>query len=170
MAGNFTTSKLPDGQAMQQSMMSMLSAVQAGGNYILHSAGFLDGLLSMSCEKFIMDCDLCGALHAYLAGFEAGDETLAFEALAERGPGAHLFGSAHTMRHYRTAYWDSGFNDDRTWEAWSEDGAEDGMLRANRMWKERLKEYEPPPLAPDRDEALRDFVARRKASMKDAWH
>ena len=170
VAGNFTTSKLPDGQAMQQGMMSMLSAVQAGGNYILHSAGFLDGLLSMSYEKFVMDTDICGALHAYLRGFEVTDETLALEALAEKGPGEHLFGCAHTMRHYKSAYWESGFNDDRTWETWDEDGAEDGMIRANRMWKARLAEYQPPPLDPAQEDALRDFVARRKASMADSWY
>ena len=169
-AGSFTTSKLPDGQAMSQSMMSMLSAVQSGGNFILHSAGFLDGLLSMSYEKFVMDTDVCGALHAYLAGIEVNDETLGFEALAENGPGAHLFGCAHTMRHYKTAYWDSGFNDDQTFEAWSEAGAQDGMIRANRLWKERLAAYEAPPMNPQTEAALKDFVARRKASVKDAWY
>ena len=169
-AGGFTTSKLPDGQAMQQTMMSMMSAIQSGANYILHSAGFLDGLLSMSYEKFIMDCDMCGALHAYLNGFGVTEETLALEALAEKGPGEHLFGCAHTMRHYKTAYWDSGFNDDRTWESWDEAGGEDGMIRANRMWKRRLKDYQAPPLDPARDEALCAFIDRRKSSMADAWY
>ena len=169
-AGSFTTSKLPDGQAMQQSMMSMLSAVQSGGNFILHAAGFLDGLLSMSYEKFVMDADVCGALHAYLAGFEVTEDTLGLEALAEQGPGAHLFGCAHTMRHYKTAYWDSGFTDDQTWESWDEAGAEDGMTRANRLWKARLAEYQPPPMDAETDAALRDFIARRKASMEDAWY
>jgi len=169
-AGSFTTSKLPDGQAMQQSMMSMMSAIQSGGNYILHSAGFLDGLLSMSYEKFIMDTDVCGALHAYLNGFEVNDDTLGFDALAEKGPGEHMFGCAHTMRHYKTAYWDSGFTDDQTFETWSEAGGEDGMIRANRLWKKRLAEYQAPPLDIARDEALKEFIAKKKASVEDAWY
>ncbi|MCB1369009.1 MAG: trimethylamine methyltransferase family protein [Rhodobacteraceae bacterium] len=169
-AGNFSTSKLPDGQAMQQSMMSMLSAVQCGANYILHSAGFLDGLLSMSYEKFMMDADMCGALHAYLKGFEVTEDTLGFEALAEGGPGGHMFGAQHTLRHYQTAYWDSGLNDDQPWETWDEQGGEDQMIRANRQWKKVLREYQPPALDTATDEAICDFIARRKASMIDAWY
>jgi trimethylamine---corrinoid protein Co-methyltransferase len=169
-AGNFATSKAPDGQAMQQGMMSMMSAIQGGANYILHSAGFVDGLLSMSYEKMIMDMDMCGALHAYLAGLEVSDDTLAFEALAQYGPGEHLFGTDHTLRHYETAYWDSGFNDDRTFETWSETGSVDAAQRANKRWKDVLARYEPPPMDEGVAEALSDFVARRKAEMPDAWY
>lgn len=169
-AGNFSTSKLPDGQAMQQSMMSMMSAIQGGANYVLHSAGFLDGLLSMSYEKHVMDTDLCGALHAYLDGMVVDDDTLAFEALAELGPGQHLFGTAHTLRHYETAYWDSALDDNQPWESWDEQGGIDSARRANARWKRTLAEYQPPPLDVGVDEALRDFIARKKASVADAWY
>ena len=169
-AGNFSTSKLPDAQAMQQSMMSMMSAVQGGANFVLHSAGFLDGLLSMSYEKFVMDTDMCGALHAYMNGFEVNDDTLGIDALAEQGPGEHLFGTAHTLRHYETAYWDSGLNDDQPYETWAEQGGEDAAIRANKKWKDTLANYEAPEMATETDEALKDFVARRKAEMADAWY
>ncbi|WP_193139067.1 MULTISPECIES: trimethylamine methyltransferase family protein [unclassified Meridianimarinicoccus] len=169
-AGNFSTSKLPDAQAMQQAMMSMLSAVQCGANYILHSAGFLDGLLSMSYEKFMLDADLCGALHAYLKGVEVSDDTLAFDALAEHGPGEHLFSTAHTLRHYKTAYWDSALDDAQPWETWDEQGGADAATRANRRWKAVLADYVPPALDPGIDDGLQDFMARKKASMADAWY
>ena len=169
-AGNFSTSKLPDGQAMQQAMMSMMSAVQCGANYILHSAGFLDGLLSMSYEKFVMDTDMCGALHAYIKGLEVNEDTLAFEALAELGPGEHLFGTQHTLRHYKTAYYDSALNDDQPWETWDEQGGIDMATRANKRWKATLAAYEAPKLDEAKDDALQDFIARKKASMDDAWY
>ncbi len=169
-AGNFSTSKLPDGQAMTQAMMSMMSAVQCGANYILHSAGFLDGLLSMSYEKFVMDTDICGALHTYLGGIAVNDDTLAIDALREGGPGEHLFGTAHTLKHYETAYWDSALNDDQPYETWSEQGSENAMNRANRRWKEMLATFEPPPLDEGINEQLKDFIAQRKASMEDAWY
>ncbi|NSY40797.1 trimethylamine methyltransferase family protein [Leisingera sp. ANG59] len=169
-AGNFSTSKRPDGQAMQQSMMSMMSAVQGGANFILHSAGFLDGLLSMSYEKFVMDCDMAGALHAYLKGMEVTEDTLAFDALAQNGPGEHLFSTDHTLRHYQTAYWDSALNDDQPFETWSEQGEIDSAQRANARWKEILSTYEAPSLDSGIDEALLDFMARKKASMPDAWY
>ena len=161
-AGNFSTSKQPDGQAMQQSMMSMMSAIQGGANFILHSAGFLDGLLSMSYEKLIMDCDMAGALHAYLNGLEVTEDTLGFEALAQNGPGEHLFGTDHTLRHYQTAYWDSGLNDDQPYESWSEQGGMDAALRAKEKWQTTLQNYEAPHLDEGIDEALQDFVAKKK--------
>lgn len=169
-AGNFTNSKLPDAQAMQQGLMSMLSAVQCGANYILHSAGFLDGLLSMSYEKFVMDTDLCGALHSYLRGVEVNEETLAFDALAELGPGQHLFSTAHTLRHYQSAYWDSALDDNQPWESWDEQGGIDMATRANGRWKKLLADFEAPPLDDAIDAALCDFIARKKASMPDAWY
>ncbi|MBD3677353.1 MAG: trimethylamine methyltransferase family protein [Rhodobacteraceae bacterium] len=169
-AGNFSTSKLPDGQAMQQAMMSMMSAIQGGAHFILHSAGFLDGLLSMSFEKFVMDCDMCGALHAYMNGFEVNDDTLGFDALAQFGPGEHLFSTDHTLRHYETAYWESGLNDDSTYENWAENGRVDAAQRAHQRWQSTLQSFEAPQLDPGIDEALQDFVARKKGSMADAWY
>ncbi|MFM2356831.1 MAG: hypothetical protein RLZZ528_2567, partial [Pseudomonadota bacterium] len=169
-SGNFTTSKLPDAQAMTEGTMSMLAAIHCGANFILHSAGFLDGLLSMSYEKFVLDADLCGALHTYLDGVTVNDDQLAVDAFAEVGPGNHFFGSSHTMAHYETAYWDSDLADNRPFEQWELDGSVDAATRANRLWKKRLAEYEAPPLDEGIDEALRDFIARRKAGVADAWY
>ncbi len=169
-SGNFTTSKLPDGQAMNEGTMSMLAAVHCGANFILHSAGFLDGLLSMSYEKFVMDADFCGALHTYLDGVKVDDNQLAFDAFAEVGPGSHFFGCAHTMANYETAFWDSGLADNEAFEKWEDAGGEDAMDRANRLWKKQLAEFEAPPLDVAVDDSLKDFIARRKAANDDAWY
>jgi trimethylamine--corrinoid protein Co-methyltransferase len=169
-SGNFTTSKLPDAQAMTEGTVSMLAAVQCGANFILHSAGFLDGLLSMSYEKFMLDLDLCGALHSYLAGVQVDDDHLAVDAFAEVGPGNHFFGSSHTLAHYQTAFWDSRLADNEPFEKWEAAGGEDAAARANRAWKRSLAEYEAPPMDPGLRDALHDFVARRKAAVPDAWH
>ena len=169
-SGNFTTSKLPDAQAMMEGTMSMLAAVHCGANYVLHSAGFLDGLLSMSYEKFMLDADFCGALHSYLKGVQVDDEQLAVDAFAEVGPGNHFFGCTHTMQHYETAYWDSELSDNEPFEKWEANGSADAASRANRLWKKRLAEYEAPPLDEGIDEALTDFVARRKAAVSDMWY
>jgi trimethylamine---corrinoid protein Co-methyltransferase len=169
-SGNFTTSKLPDAQAMMEGTMSMLAAVHCGANFILHSAGFLDGLLSMSYEKFMLDADLCGALHAYLDGVKIDDDQLAVEAFAEVGPGNHFFGSAHTLRHYETAFWDSDLSDNEPFEKWEQAGSVDAATRANALWKKRLAEYEAPGLDVAVKDALEDFVARKKAGAADAWY
>ena len=169
-SGNFTTSKLPDAQAMTEGTMSMLAAIHCGANFILHSAGFLDGLLSMSYEKFILDTDLCGALHSYLDGVRIDDNTLAVDAFAEVGPGNHFFGCAHTLANYETALWDSETADNEPFEKWEAAGSADAATRANRIWKQRLRDYEAPPLDPGIDEALKDFVTQKKAEMPDAWY
>ncbi|SMY06872.1 trimethylamine methyltransferase family protein [Flavimaricola marinus] len=169
-SGNFSTSKLPDAQSMSQSVMSMMAAVQCGANFILHSAGYLDGLLSMSYEKFVLDSDLCGALHAYLKGLEVSDETLGLDALREGGPGAHMFGTQHTLRHYEHAYYDSALDDYRPWETWDEGGRGDAMSRATTRWQQTIASYEAPPLDDAIDEELLAFIAKRKESMEDAWH
>jgi trimethylamine--corrinoid protein Co-methyltransferase len=170
-AGNFSNSKLPDAQAMQEGVMSMMSAVHCGANFILHSAGFLDGLLSMSYEKFVMDMDFCGALHAYLKGVDFDDNALAMDAFQEVGPGSHFLGSQHTLRNYQTAFWDSELSDNEPFEKWSEEGGSTDMAtRANRKWKRMLENYEAPPLDAAVDEELQDFINRRKGEVADAWH
>jgi trimethylamine--corrinoid protein Co-methyltransferase len=169
-AGNFTTSKLPDAHAMNEGTMSMLSAVHCGANFILHSAGFLDGLLSMSYEKFVMDADFCGALHSYLKGVEIDDNQLAMSAFEEVGPGSHFFGSQHTLANYETAFWDSNLADNEPFEKWEAAGSHDAAYRANKRWKRMLDEYQEPPLDEALDEELKDFMAQRKSSMEDAWY
>ena len=169
-SGNFTTSKLPDAQAMMEGTMSMLAAIHCGANFILHSAGFLDGLLSMSYEKFMLDADLCGALHSYLDGVVINDDTLAVEAFAEVGPGNHFFGCAHTMAHYETAFWDSDLSDNEPFEKWEAAGSTDAATRANALWKKRLAEFEAPALDDGVAQGLREFVEAKKTAVEDAWY
>jgi trimethylamine---corrinoid protein Co-methyltransferase len=169
-AGNFTTSKLPDAQAMTEGTMSMLSAIHCGANFILHSAGFLDGLLSMSYEKFMLDADLCGALHSYLDGIKIDDNQLALDAFVEVGPGNHFFGCAHTMANYETAFWDSDLADNEPFEKWEAAGSADAATRANRLWKKRLAEYQAPSLDAGVWQGLEEFVAAKKAGIADMWY
>lgn len=169
-SGNFTTSKLPDAQAMTEGTMSMLAAIHCGANFILHAAGFLDGLLSMSYEKFMLDADFCGSLHKYLEGVVIDDDQIAVDAFAEVGPGNHFFGCAHTLRHYETAFWDSDLSDNEPYEKWEAAGSTDAATRANTLWKKRLAEFEAPALDEGLRDGLQDFIDRKKAGMADAWY
>ena len=169
-SGNFTTSKLPDAHAMQESTMSMMAAVHCGANFLLHSAGFLDGLLSMSYEKFMMDTDMCGALHTYLDGIMVDDNSLAMDAFTEVGPGNHFFGCEHTMNNYETAFYDAKIADNEPFEKWEAAGSVDAATRANAAWKKSLLDYEAPVLDEAKDEEITDFIIQKKASMDDAWY
>jgi len=168
-SGAFTSSKIPDGQAMQESTVSMLAAIQCGAHFILHSAGWLEGGLVMGYEKFVMDADFCAALHVWMRGLAVDDEALALDAFREVGPGKHFFGAAHTLAHYETAFWESAVADNNSFEQWRDEGMKDARMRAARRCKKMLAEYEPPKLDPAIDEALADFVGRRKAELPDQW-
>ena len=98
------------------------------------------------------------------------EETLGFDALAEGGPGTHMFGCQHTLRHYETAYWDSALDDNTPWETWDENGRIDIATRAHQRWKTMLNQYEPPPIESKIDLALKEFIAQRKSAMSDMWH
>ena len=169
-SGAFTSAKVLDGQAMLESAVSMQAAILCGANFILHSAGWLEGGLAMGYEKFVVDADFCGALHRYLAGIDLSDEQFALDGFREVGPGKHFFGAEHTLRHYETAFWDSWVADSTSFEQWRDGGERRVEERAADKVAELLAAYEPPPIDAAVDEALRDFIARRKAEMPDMWH
>ncbi|MGI9483639.1 MAG: trimethylamine methyltransferase family protein [Hyphomicrobiales bacterium] len=169
-SGAFTSSKVPDGQAMSESTMSMLAAVQCGANFVLHSAGWLEGGLVLGYEKFMMDADRLGALHTYLGGLSLTDNDFAMDAFSEVGPGGHFFGCAHTMANYETAFFESALADSKSFEQWRDEGEYDEVHRANLAWKDVLAKYQVPPMDDAIDEALKEFTTTRKASMEDSWY
>ena len=169
-AGAFTASKLPDGQAMAESTMSMMSAILCGTNYILHSAGWLEGGLAMGYEKFMMDADFCGSLHRYLQGVSLDEDQFAIDGFHEVGPGKHFFGSQHTLRHYETAFYDAPTADNTSFEQWRDAGELNTEQRAAERVRETLANYEAPPLDSAIDEALQAYIDKQKASMPDMWY
>ena len=166
--GNLCASKVPDAQAGTESANSLWPAVLAGANFVLHAAGWLEGGLVMSYEKFVLDLDQCGLMHVIAQGMTLDENSFALDAFREVGPGKHFLGSAHTLRNYETAFFDAELADNNSFEQWQQEGAHDARFRASRRWQSLLASYEPPPLDPALDEALLDFIARRKASMPDA--
>jgi len=168
--GSFTSSKLPDAQAAQESAASLYTAMMAGANFVLHAAGWLEGGLVMDYEKLVLDNDRLGMTHHLLRGMALDDNAFAMGGFHEVGPGSHFLGSAHTLANYETAYYEATFGDSASWEQWSEEGELDARQRANADWKARLANHESPPLPAGVDEALTEFVERRKASMDDAWY
>jgi trimethylamine---corrinoid protein Co-methyltransferase len=165
--GNLCASKVADAQAAYESANSMWPAFFAGANFVLHSAGWLEAGLAMSYEKFVMDVDQLGAFHTLAHGISLDDNGFALQAFREIGPGKHYLGSAHTLANYQSAFYDFELADNNSYEQWSAEGAHDQLHRAHRRWQLLLESYEAPPLDPATDEALRDYVAQRKADMPD---
>jgi trimethylamine--corrinoid protein Co-methyltransferase len=165
--GNLCASKAVDAQAAYESASSLWPAFLAGANFVLHSAGWLEAGLVMSYEKFVIDAEQCGAFHVVGRGMTLDANGFAMDAFAEVGPGSHFLGSAHTMRNFETAFFDFELSDNNSFEQWTQEGAHDIVWRANRKWKSLLEAYQPPAVDAAKDEALRTFIAARKASMPD---
>ena len=134
---------------------------------MLHTAGWMEGGLVMGYEKFVMDCDQAGMLSVLLSGLDMSENGQAMDAVREVGPGKHYLGSAHTLRNFETAFYRSTLADNNSFEQWEADGSLDASQRANVLFKSMLNEYEPPPLDSAVDEALLDFIDRRKGSFED---
>ncbi len=166
--GGLCASKIPDAQAAFESANTLLPTCLAGVNFVLHTAGWLEGGLSMGYEKFIMDADQAGMMHTLLAGVDLSENGQAMDAIREVGPGKHFLGCAHTQANFETAFYRSPIADNNSYEQWEAEGAKDLAQRANAVWKKMLAEYEAPPLDPAIDEALQDFMGRRKASFPDS--
>ena len=167
--GALCGSKIPDAQAAFEAANTLNATLLGGVNFALHSAGWLEGGLATSFEKFIMDADQLGTLHSLAKGVDLSANGLALDAIQEVGPGGHFLGCQHTQNNFKDAFWRSDLLDYRPFESWSEDGAPDTVSLANARYKTLLSEYEKPALDPGVEEALNDYVTERKASEPDSF-
>jgi trimethylamine--corrinoid protein Co-methyltransferase len=156
---------VPDAQAMWETCNSLWAAVTSGTNMVYHAAGWLEGGLIASPEKFVMDCEVLQMIQRYFeeATWATGPEDIAFDAIREVGANGHYFGCQHTQDRYTTAFYAPFASDWRNYEAWSADGAVWTAERAHRLSRAILADYVPPPIDSGHRDALADFVARRKA-------
>ncbi|WP_171236282.1 trimethylamine methyltransferase family protein [Ruegeria sp. HKCCA6837] len=169
--GSLTASKIEDAQAAYESADSMHSTMLAGANFVLHSAGWLEGGLCTGFEKLIMDAARLGSYQKVLGqGLDTSDEALARDAYDEVEAGGHFLGCAHTMRNYQTAFYEPKLSDSENVESWQEGGSKDMRHRAYERWNQMLNEYEPPGMDEAKNEELAAYVAHRKEEIPDAWY
>ena len=161
-SSNVTSSNVVDAQSTYESAMSLWGAITGHANIIVHAAGWLEGGLTASFEKLIVDAEMLQMMAEYLKPIEVNADTIALDAIAEAGAGGHFFGVQHTMSRYETAFYQPLLTDQRNFENWEEGGSADTQTRANGIWKQLLNEYEQPPLDPAIDEELADYVQKRK--------
>ncbi len=166
--GGLSASKLPDAQAMIESSNTMLPAAYAGVNFVLHTAGWLEGGLSMGYEKFVMDTDLAAMIEILLNGVNMSENGQALDAIREVGPGNHFLGCAHTQANFENAFYRSPLADNNSYEQWESDGSLDQAKRANALWKKQLENYQLPELDLGIDEALLAFIQKRKESFPNS--
>jgi len=165
--GALCASKIADAQAAYESANTLQTSALAGVNFMLHTAGWLEGGLVMGYEKFIIDADQANMVAVLLGGIDMTENGQAMDALREVGPGAHFFGAAHTRANFESAFYRSSIADNNRFEQWELEGSKDAAQRANAIWKSMLEDYEAPALDAAVDEALQEYVTRRKAEFPD---
>ena len=168
--GQITAANAPDGQAMQDSANGMWATMLSGTHQVWHAAGWLEGGLTMSYEKFIMDLDNCGAMLKMFQGMRVDEAAFSKESYAEAGPGQNFLSTTHTMQNFSQANYESLLPDAGPYEMWTENGSKTAVERANGRWKEMLEAYEQPPINEAIDRELTAFIDDRKASMPDEWY
>lgn len=161
-ASNACAANCPDSQSAWESVFSLWAAVSSRVNMVYHAAGWLEGGLCASYEKFVMDCETLQQVITYMKPVTATEADIAFDAIKEVGPGGHFFGCAHTQERYETAFYSPFLSDWSNFESWEENGAVHTPERANKIWKQIIAEFQAPPIDPAIDEELQRFVAKRK--------
>ena len=167
--GSLCASKVPDAQAAYESANTLNSTVLAGTNFVLHAAGWLEGGLASCYEKFMMDIDQLGMQQKFAAGVDMSENGQAMDAIREVGPGSHFLGCGHTQANFQTAFYRSSIADNNSYEQWLAEGEKTAPQRANELARRWLESYEAPHLDQGIEDGLKDFVARKKESMADAF-
>ena len=165
--GGLNSSQTADAQAAYESLMTLLPTFLTGTNFVMHAAGWLEGGLVSSYEKFIIDIEILRELRVEFTPLEISESSLAFPAHVEVGHGGHFLGAAHTLENFRTCFYRPLLSSTANFERWLRQGGKDAAERAGEISRARLESYEPPPL----DEAIRaeldDYVTRRRRELGD---
>jgi trimethylamine---corrinoid protein Co-methyltransferase len=165
--GGLNASQTVDAQAAYESLMTLLPTFLAGTNFVMHSAGWLEGGLVSCYEKFIVDVELLRELRHEFTPLEIDEASLAFDAHVEVGPGGHFLGAAHTLERFRECFYRPLLSSTENFDRWSKRGARDTTARAGEIWRETLENYEQPPLDDAVRTELEEFVVRRRAELGD---
>ncbi|GAA1477504.1 trimethylamine methyltransferase family protein [Nocardioides aestuarii] len=165
--GGLTSSQVPDAQAGYEALMTLLPTFLAGANWVMHSAGWLEGGLVAGYEKFVIDAELVAMLQHEFTPLEIDEGSLAFDAHQEVGHGGHFLGAMHTMERFRTCFYRGEVSSSDNYERWLRGGGQDTADRAGEIWKQKVEAYEQPALDDAVREELEDYVARRRTELGD---
>jgi len=165
--GGLNASQTADAQSAYEALMTMLPTFLAGTNYVMHSAGWLEGGLVSCYEKFIIDIEILRMLQHEFTPLEIDEASLAFGAHEEVGAGGHFLGAMHTLERFRECFYRPLLSSTENFDRWSRNGGRDATERAGEIWRKTLEEYEQPPMDEAVDAELQEFVVRRRAELGD---
>ena len=162
---NASASNVADAQGAYETQMSLWGAILGHGNLIYHAAGWQEGGLTASFEKFVLDVEMLQSMMEFLKPIVVNEAELGFEAIKRVQTGGHFFGDQHTLERYEHAFYQPLISDWQNYENWQIKGGKDATQRATDVWKRALKEYEEPPMDPAIREALDSYVDKRRLEI-----
>jgi trimethylamine--corrinoid protein Co-methyltransferase len=165
-SSNTNASNCVDAQAAWESQMSLWGAVMGHAQVIKHAAGWLEGGLCASFEKFIIDIDMLQMMRETLTPLRVDESTLALDAIREAGHGGHFFGTEQTMANYTKAFYEPLVSDWSNFETWSDNGEQTAFERANKIYRQKLKEYEAPAMGESRRQSLEEYANQRRRELE----
>ena len=154
-----------DGQSVYETEMALWGCMLGHAHLHYHAAGWLEGGLTASFEKLVLDVEMIQHMMEFLEPIRVDEDELAFDAMAGVAPGGHFFGEPHTMARYEHAFYRPLVSDWQNSEAWEMAGAKDATARATEIWQQALADYEPPPMDPAVREELDAYIATRKEAI-----
>lgn len=162
-AANFNNSNTLDAQAMYEAQGSLWAAVTSGTNLVMHAAGWMEGGLCASFEKFILDVEILQMMKVWLDPVPVNETVLDIEEIRSVGPGGHFFGTENTIAGYEAAFYDPMITNTLNHGAWVEAGSQDAAQRANTLFKRALKDYSAPDMNPEHATAMSTYADLRIA-------
>ncbi len=165
--GGLNSSQTPDAQSAYEALMTMLPTFLAGANWVMHTAGWLEGGLVSCYEKFIIDIEILRNLMAEFTPLEIDEASLAFDAHTEVGAGGHFLGAMHTMERFRTCFYRPILSSSDNYDRWTRNGSKDTAARARDIYTKKLEEYVAPPMDESVRAELEAYVVRRRAELGD---
>jgi trimethylamine--corrinoid protein Co-methyltransferase len=162
---NANASNAVDLQAAYETEMATWGAVLGGANLIYHAAGWLEGGLTASYEKLVLDVEILQNMMGFLEPMPFSEDDLGFDAIKSVPAGGHFFGSEHTMARYETAFYQPMLSNWQNYGSWQEAGGHDALERATGIWQQALREYEEPVLDPAIREELDAYMIKRRAEI-----
>jgi trimethylamine---corrinoid protein Co-methyltransferase len=165
--GGLTSSQTSDAQAGYEALMTMMPTFLAGANWVMHSAGWLEGGLVAGYEKFIVDVEILQMMQVEFTPLEIDEDSMAFGAHEEVGHGGHFLGAQHTMERFRTCFYRPILSSSENYERWTRNGGKDATERAGEIYRTRLQEFQPPALDDAVRQELEEYVVRRRAELGD---
>jgi trimethylamine--corrinoid protein Co-methyltransferase len=165
--GGLNSSQLPDAQAGYEALMTLMPTFLAGTNFVMHAAGWLEGGLVSSIEKYVIDVQLLEMLQHEFTPLEIDEASMAFDAHQEIGHGGHFLGAMHTMERFRDCFYRPFLSSSDNFERWTRHGSKDTATRAGEIAAEKLAAYEEPAMDENLKQELQEFVSRRRTELGD---